>query len=137
MAGEGGGEGPLGVRPGGRSQRVLPQGSSSWEAADLGNEERKQKFLRLMGAGKVRPPRAHGDGAGGSSPPPSPGGCAAFSVCDAANPPREEARCGPQGSPGTKAALEGDFALGLSFKEDLGFTAAAVTSVAVCCKTRV
>ncbi|XP_019407463.1 PREDICTED: small acidic protein isoform X2 [Crocodylus porosus] len=28
-------------------------GSSSWEAADLGNEERKQKFLRLMGAGKV------------------------------------------------------------------------------------
>ncbi|XP_020658603.2 small acidic protein isoform X2 [Pogona vitticeps] len=27
-------------------------GSSSWEAADLGNEERKQKFLRLMGAGK-------------------------------------------------------------------------------------
>lgn len=32
-----------------------PQGSSSWEAADLGNEERKQKFLRLMGAAKVRP----------------------------------------------------------------------------------
>ncbi|KAH1171024.1 small acidic protein isoform X1 [Mauremys mutica] len=28
------------------------QGSSSWEAVDLGNEERKQKFLRLMGAGK-------------------------------------------------------------------------------------
>ncbi|XP_073406853.1 small acidic protein [Dendrobates tinctorius] len=27
-------------------------GSSSWEEADLGNEERKQKFLRLMGAGK-------------------------------------------------------------------------------------
>ncbi|XP_029140579.1 small acidic protein [Protobothrops mucrosquamatus] len=27
-------------------------GASSWEAADLGNEERKQKFLRLMGAGK-------------------------------------------------------------------------------------
>lgn len=27
-------------------------GSSNWEAADLGNEERKQKFLRLMGAGK-------------------------------------------------------------------------------------
>ncbi|KAJ8406469.1 hypothetical protein AAFF_G00300430 [Aldrovandia affinis] len=27
-------------------------GSSSWEAADLGNDERKQKFLRLMGAGK-------------------------------------------------------------------------------------
>uniref|UniRef100_A0AAA9U078 Small acidic protein n=1 Tax=Bos taurus TaxID=9913 RepID=A0AAA9U078_BOVIN len=28
-------------------------GSSNWEAADLGNEERKQKFLRLMGAGKI------------------------------------------------------------------------------------
>ncbi|XP_049570260.1 small acidic protein isoform X1 [Orcinus orca] len=28
-------------------------GSSNWEAADLGNEERKQKFLRLMGAGKA------------------------------------------------------------------------------------
>ncbi|XP_063145476.1 small acidic protein [Candoia aspera] len=27
-------------------------GAGSWEAADLGNEERKQKFLRLMGAGK-------------------------------------------------------------------------------------
>ncbi|XP_069596503.1 small acidic protein [Ranitomeya imitator] len=27
-------------------------GGSSWEEADLGNEERKQKFLRLMGAGK-------------------------------------------------------------------------------------
>ncbi|KAM4722078.1 small acidic protein [Rhinophrynus dorsalis] len=27
-------------------------GQSSWEKADLGNEERKQKFLRLMGAGK-------------------------------------------------------------------------------------
>uniref|UniRef100_A0A2K5PGZ5 Small acidic protein n=1 Tax=Cebus imitator TaxID=2715852 RepID=A0A2K5PGZ5_CEBIM len=27
-------------------------GSSNWEAADLGNEERKQKFLRLIGAGK-------------------------------------------------------------------------------------
>ncbi|NWH84608.1 SMAP protein, partial [Aegithalos caudatus] len=36
----------------GRRERVLPQGSSSWEAADLGNEERKQKFLRLMGAAK-------------------------------------------------------------------------------------
>uniref|UniRef100_A0A2R9AP05 Small acidic protein-like domain-containing protein n=1 Tax=Pan paniscus TaxID=9597 RepID=A0A2R9AP05_PANPA len=24
-------------------------GSSNWEAADLGNEEKKQKFLRLMG----------------------------------------------------------------------------------------
>jgi hypothetical protein len=32
---------------------VLQLGSSNWEAADLGNEERKQKFLRLMGAGKV------------------------------------------------------------------------------------
>uniref|UniRef100_A0A2I2Y3U8 Small acidic protein-like domain-containing protein n=1 Tax=Gorilla gorilla gorilla TaxID=9595 RepID=A0A2I2Y3U8_GORGO len=27
-------------------------GSSNWEAADLGNEEKKQKFLRLMCAGK-------------------------------------------------------------------------------------
>ncbi|XP_053305729.1 small acidic protein [Spea bombifrons] len=27
-------------------------GHGSWEQADLGNEERKQKFLRLMGAGK-------------------------------------------------------------------------------------
>ncbi|XP_028713705.1 small acidic protein-like [Peromyscus leucopus] len=27
-------------------------GSDNWEAADLGNEERKQKFSRLMGAGK-------------------------------------------------------------------------------------
>ncbi|XP_069479863.1 small acidic protein [Ambystoma mexicanum] len=27
-------------------------GSSTWTQADLGNEERKQKFLRLMGAGK-------------------------------------------------------------------------------------
>uniref|UniRef100_A0A8C5WAV1 Small acidic protein n=1 Tax=Microcebus murinus TaxID=30608 RepID=A0A8C5WAV1_MICMU len=27
-------------------------GSSNWEAADLDNEEKKQKFLRLMGAGK-------------------------------------------------------------------------------------
>uniref|UniRef100_A0A2K6UNE1 Small acidic protein n=1 Tax=Saimiri boliviensis boliviensis TaxID=39432 RepID=A0A2K6UNE1_SAIBB len=27
-------------------------GSSNWEAADLGNEERKQKFSRLMGVGK-------------------------------------------------------------------------------------
>lgn len=32
---------------------LLQLGSSNWEAADLGNEERKQKFLRLMGAGKV------------------------------------------------------------------------------------
>lgn len=40
-----------------------PQGSSSWEAADLGNEERKQKFLRLMGAAKVRPgPGGRGGG---------------------------------------------------------------------------
>ncbi|KAJ8340021.1 hypothetical protein SKAU_G00346540 [Synaphobranchus kaupii] len=28
------------------------EGSSTWEDADLGNDERKQKFLRLMGAGK-------------------------------------------------------------------------------------
>ncbi|XP_066557010.1 small acidic protein [Amia ocellicauda] len=27
-------------------------GSCSWDAADLGTDERKQKFLRLMGAGK-------------------------------------------------------------------------------------
>ncbi|XP_062318050.1 small acidic protein [Osmerus eperlanus] len=27
-------------------------GSTQWEAADLGSNERKQKFLRLMGAGK-------------------------------------------------------------------------------------
>ncbi|KAM8939826.1 small acidic protein [Pelodytes ibericus] len=27
-------------------------GRGSWEQVDLGNEERKQKFLRLMGAGK-------------------------------------------------------------------------------------
>uniref|UniRef100_A0A667I0R1 Small acidic protein n=1 Tax=Lynx canadensis TaxID=61383 RepID=A0A667I0R1_LYNCA len=27
-------------------------GSRNWEAADWVNEERKQKFLRLMGAGK-------------------------------------------------------------------------------------
>uniref|UniRef100_A0A8C6CDD2 Small acidic protein n=1 Tax=Monodon monoceros TaxID=40151 RepID=A0A8C6CDD2_MONMO len=32
-------------------------GSSNWEAADLGNEERKQKFLRLMGAGKGKKTR--------------------------------------------------------------------------------
>lgn len=29
-------------------------GSTQWAAADLGSNERKQKFLRLMGAGKVR-----------------------------------------------------------------------------------
>ncbi|KAJ8247571.1 hypothetical protein GJAV_G00247840, partial [Gymnothorax javanicus] len=28
------------------------QGTNTWEDADLGNDERKQKFLRLMGAGK-------------------------------------------------------------------------------------
>ncbi|XP_028843153.1 small acidic protein [Denticeps clupeoides] len=27
-------------------------GSSQWDSADLGTDERKQKFLRLMGAGK-------------------------------------------------------------------------------------
>ncbi|NXS93213.1 SMAP protein, partial [Jacana jacana] len=36
----------------GLKRAASPDGSSSWEAADLGNEERKQKFLRLMGAGK-------------------------------------------------------------------------------------
>ncbi|XP_068117803.1 small acidic protein [Hyperolius riggenbachi] len=41
--------------PRGHKRRSGPNdegGSSSWEQADLGNEERKQKFLRLMGAGK-------------------------------------------------------------------------------------
>ncbi|XP_059121002.1 small acidic protein-like [Peromyscus eremicus] len=40
--------------PHGVKHSVSPDdlGSSNWEAADLGNEERKQKFLRLMGAGK-------------------------------------------------------------------------------------
>lgn len=28
-------------------------GSTNWATADLGSDERKQKFLRLMGAGKV------------------------------------------------------------------------------------
>uniref|UniRef100_A0A674HZQ5 Small acidic protein n=1 Tax=Terrapene triunguis TaxID=2587831 RepID=A0A674HZQ5_9SAUR len=36
----------------GKKRAASPDGSSSWEAVDLGNEERKQKFLRLMGAGK-------------------------------------------------------------------------------------
>ncbi|XP_074811044.1 small acidic protein isoform X4 [Natator depressus] len=36
----------------GVKRAASPDGSSSWEAVDLGNEERKQKFLRLMGAGK-------------------------------------------------------------------------------------
>uniref|UniRef100_A0A8C8VI30 Small acidic protein n=1 Tax=Pelusios castaneus TaxID=367368 RepID=A0A8C8VI30_9SAUR len=36
----------------GMKRAASPDGSSSWEAVDLGNEERKQKFLRLMGAGK-------------------------------------------------------------------------------------
>ncbi|XP_056137866.1 small acidic protein [Lampris incognitus] len=31
------------------------EGSTNWEAADLGSNERKQKFLRLMGAGKKEP----------------------------------------------------------------------------------
>ncbi|KAM8890916.1 small acidic protein [Spinachia spinachia] len=30
-------------------------GSTQWAAADLGSNERKQKFLRLMGAGKEKP----------------------------------------------------------------------------------
>ncbi|KAK9516295.1 hypothetical protein VZT92_024236 [Zoarces viviparus] len=30
-------------------------GSTQWAAADLGSNERKQKFLRLMGAGKKEP----------------------------------------------------------------------------------
>lgn len=28
-------------------------GATQWSSADLGSDERKQKFLRLMGAGKV------------------------------------------------------------------------------------
>ncbi|KAM3920755.1 small acidic protein [Leptodactylus fuscus] len=40
-----------GHKRGARSQED-EAGGSSWEQADLGNEERKQKFLRLMGAGK-------------------------------------------------------------------------------------
>ncbi|KAJ7344420.1 hypothetical protein JRQ81_000370 [Phrynocephalus forsythii] len=44
---------PPGERGHGVKRAASPElGSSSWEAADLGNEERKQKFLRLMGAGK-------------------------------------------------------------------------------------
>lgn len=31
----------------------LQDGSTQWASADLGSNERKQKFLRLMGAGKV------------------------------------------------------------------------------------
>ncbi|NP_001016674.1 small acidic protein [Xenopus tropicalis] len=34
------------------ARREEEAGCGSWEQADLGNEERKQKFLRLMGAGK-------------------------------------------------------------------------------------
>ncbi|NP_001086765.1 small acidic protein [Xenopus laevis] len=37
-------------RPAARRENESDNGS--WEQADLGNEERKQKFLRLMGAGK-------------------------------------------------------------------------------------
>lgn len=33
-------------------------GSTQWESADLGSDERKQKFLRLMGAAKVSARRA-------------------------------------------------------------------------------
>ena len=41
---------PHGVKRSASSDDNL--GSSNWEAEDLGNEERKQKFLRLMSAGK-------------------------------------------------------------------------------------
>ncbi|XP_066439788.1 small acidic protein [Eleutherodactylus coqui] len=41
-----------GHKRGGRSPESEADGGGSWEGADLGNEERKQKFLRLMGAGK-------------------------------------------------------------------------------------
>ncbi|EGV92621.1 Small acidic protein [Cricetulus griseus] len=47
-------------------------GSSNWEAADLGNEERKQKFLRLMGAGKVEDHDGEGDVAGDDDDDDSP-----------------------------------------------------------------
>ncbi|NXI48538.1 SMAP protein, partial [Galbula dea] len=36
----------------GLKRAASPDVNGSWESADLGNEERKQKFLRLMGAGK-------------------------------------------------------------------------------------
>ncbi|KAG7468385.1 hypothetical protein MATL_G00142390 [Megalops atlanticus] len=39
-------------RPASPNEYPAQLGSTSWEAADLGNDERKQKFLRLMGAGK-------------------------------------------------------------------------------------
>ncbi|TNN00683.1 hypothetical protein fugu_011929 [Takifugu bimaculatus] len=34
------------------SNHEMPDGSTNWSSADLGSDERKQKFLRLMGAGK-------------------------------------------------------------------------------------
>lgn len=34
----------------------LQDESTQWASADLGSDERKQKFLRLMGASKVAPP---------------------------------------------------------------------------------
>lgn len=37
----------------GNSVLFLQDGPTPWAAADLGDNERKQKFLRLMGAGKV------------------------------------------------------------------------------------
>ncbi|XP_048828001.1 small acidic protein [Brienomyrus brachyistius] len=42
-----------GDHPHGTKRPAEPhEASSAWESADLGNDERKQKFLRLMGAGK-------------------------------------------------------------------------------------
>uniref|UniRef100_A0A8B9JI78 Small acidic protein n=1 Tax=Astyanax mexicanus TaxID=7994 RepID=A0A8B9JI78_ASTMX len=44
-----------GERCTGRKRSASPDdeaGSTQWESADLGTDERKQKFLRLMGAGK-------------------------------------------------------------------------------------
>lgn len=99
--------GPLGA--GGRSERVLPQGSSSWEAADLGNEERKQKFLRLMGAAKVRPRRC-------PWPPPGAG-----------------TGCLQRGRLREATKTQSCRALGLSFQQGLGFT--AVVSAALLHKT--
>ncbi|XP_018615771.1 small acidic protein isoform X2 [Scleropages formosus] len=40
-------------QPHGTKRHADPdEGFSTWETVDLGNDERKQKFLRLMGAGK-------------------------------------------------------------------------------------
>ncbi|XP_076002941.1 small acidic protein [Genypterus blacodes] len=38
-----------------RSASPSQDGSTQWSSADLGSDERRQKFLRLMGAGKKEP----------------------------------------------------------------------------------